>query len=413
MGTFDLFCSFCAGPLDDAHSGWRDFIEMSPNAPWPPKDGEWRNPPGYPVPSKSKEDIVCISPEDGVFWADWVCVGAKWEGDDWVSPPCSHGAYGDISIDGSSDWQNDDPGRYLIIHRGCLSFACRRLSITPKLLWESLYKPGSDYLRYGDRENGLLYCLKYYEMEGRNGQDFGYAITQQTPREDEPECVDRWDDPDSMEDTAWILTRPTCLPIPASIDSQLTAASEPSSPADCMKVFGVPELLNIVLSTIIQVSPRDTAKELKESAADFNPPSLISATQSVLALCQVNRFFHDAITHHRQGLFLHLALQFGWMLPSTPAEWKEWRDRAGPELDLRLDQPLDWRGYLLTFLRMEERVVKNRWRFHRMAVQCARGRARPATDTEPAWRWSVGELGLPSSVVPPEAWVWEFPPVEG
>ncbi|KAJ7199246.1 hypothetical protein GGX14DRAFT_401545 [Mycena pura] len=50
------------------------------------------------------------------------------------------------------------------------------------------------------------------------------------------------------------------------------------------------------------------------------------------------------------------------------------------------------------------------------SVQCARarGRARPAMDTDPAWRWSVGELELlPSSAGPPEGWVWEFPPVEG
>jgi hypothetical protein len=100
------------------------------------------------------------------------------------------------------------------------------------------------------------------------------------------------------------------------------------------------------------------------------------------------------------------------MLPSTPADWKEWRDRSGPELDLRLDQLLDWRGYLLTFLRKQDRVVKNRWRFHRMAVQCARGRARPATETRPAWRWSVGELGLRSGVLPPEALAWELPSVD-
>jgi len=401
MGVFDIYCSFCAGPLSDAHYGWLDYLELTPGAPWPPKDGEWRNLPGYLVPSKSKEEIVCITPEDGAFWEDWVCVGPKWKAD-WVSPPCSHGAYGDIDIDGSSDWQNDDDAeRYLRIHRGCLSFACRRLSITPKILWESLYKPGSDYLKFGEDGNGLLYCLKYYNMDGRNGQEFGYAITRQTPRIGEPNCVDSWDDPNSMEDTAWILTRPTRLTPPAVIEAS-TTASEPSSPADCMKVFGVPELLDLVLSIIIEVAPRDVAKELKE---DDDPPSLMTAAQSLLALCQVDCFFHDALTRHRQGLFLLLASQFGWMLPSTPIEWKEWRDRSGPELHLRLDQPYDWHGYLLAFLRKEDRVVKNRWRFHRMTLQCARGRSRPG------FKWRVGELGLPSSVVPPEAWAWELPPV--
>ncbi|KAJ7268700.1 hypothetical protein B0H12DRAFT_1096209 [Mycena haematopus] len=386
MGGFEIYCSFCAGPLCDAHSAWLNFLG---GPAWPPKDGEWRNPPGYP--------IVSVSPEDGSFWNDWVCVGPKWEGD-WVSPRCEQGDYGAILIEGSSDWQEDDPGRYLRIHRGCLSFLCRRLRITPKLLWESLYQPGADYLRYGEGETGLLYCLKYYDMEGRNGQDFGYAVCRETPREDEPDCVDRWDDPDSMEDTAWILSRPTCLTPPTVIEASATAV-EPSSSAECMQVFSVPELLNLVLSAVIEVSPHDVAKELKESAADFDAPSLILATQSLLAFCQ--------------GLFLLLASQYGWMLPSTPADWEEWQKRSGPELDLRLDQPLDWREYLLTFLRKEERVVKNRWRFHRMAVQYARGRARPATETSPAWRWSVGELGLPSSMVFPEASPWELPSMKG
>jgi hypothetical protein len=321
---------------------------------------------------------------------------------------CSEqGDYGAILIEGSSDWQND-PERFLRIHRGCLSFLCRRVGITPRIFWESLYQSGADYLRYGEPETGLLYCLKYYEMEGRNGQEFGYAVARQTPVENEPDCVDRWDDPDTMEDTAWILTRPITLPLPAAIEASsptVTTVAESSSPAQCMKTFIVPELLNLVLSSIIEVTPSDVAKEVKESGEDFDPPSLISATRTLLALLQVNHFFHDAITVHRQGLFLLLALKYGWMLPSTPAEWKAWRDRGGPELDLRLEQPLDWRAYLLTFLRKEEAVVRNRWRMH---VQCARGRARSATETSAAWRWSVGELGLPSSIVQPEGWAWEL-----
>ncbi|KAJ6550867.1 hypothetical protein DFH09DRAFT_607181 [Mycena vulgaris] len=406
MGGFELYCSFCAGPLADARTAWLDYLRLNPGVSWPPKDGEWRNPPGYPVPSKPKEDIVCISPEDGSFWNDWVCVGPTWK-DGWVSPPCEQTGYGGIIIEGDRDW-DDGVEKYLRIHRGCLSFVCRRLGITPRILWESLYQSGADYLRYGEAGDGLLYCLKYYEMDGRHGQEFGYAVARETPQEDEPDSVDRWADPDSMEDTAWILSRPDSLPTPAVIEAlPPTTAPESSSPAGCMKVFGVPELLNLVLSAIIEITPHDAAKELKESAVDFDPPSLISATQTLLALCQVNHFFHDAIIRHRQGLFLLLAAQYGWMLPSTPAEWRAWRARGGPELDLRLEQPLDWRAYLLTFLRKEERAVRNRWRMHRMSVQCARGRARPATEGSAAWRWSVGELGLRSGVVPPEGWAWE------
>ncbi|KAJ6559811.1 hypothetical protein B0H19DRAFT_1145841 [Mycena capillaripes] len=409
MGFFETYCAFCAGPLCDARSAWLSYLEVTPGVTWPPKDGEWRNPPGYPVPSKSKDDIVCISPEDGSFWGDWVCVGPNWK-EDWVSPPCEQGDYGAILIDGSSDWQEQpDVERFLRIHRGCLSFACRRLAITPQVLWESFYEPGADYLQYGEQGNGLLYCVKYYDMDGRNGQEFGYAIARQTPREDDPDCVDRWDDPDSMEDTAWILSPPIHLPTPVAIKaSSPTTISDSSSLVDCMKVFGIPELLNLVLSAIVEVASSDAAAELTENAAQFDPPSLVSATQTLLALCQVDHFFHDSILRDRQGLFLLLASQYGWMLPSTPTEWKEWRERSGLDsLDLRLEQPLDWRSYLLPFLRKEDRVVRNRWRMHRMSVQFARGRARLATETSPAWRWSVGELGLRSSMSPPEAWAWE------
>ncbi|KAJ7176774.1 hypothetical protein C8R46DRAFT_943833 [Mycena filopes] len=395
MGYFALYCSFCAGPLDDAREAWLRDLK------------DWVNPPGYPVPSKSTEDIVSISAEDGAFWDDWVCVGATWKAEDWVSPPCQDAGYGNILINGSDDWQNN-AGRYLRIHRGCLSFACRRLGITPQTLWESFYQPGSDYLRYGDDSTGLLYCLKYYDMEGRNGQDFGYAVTQQTPRADESNCVDHWYDPDTMEDTVWILTRPTTLPIP----SPLTAtpprtASEPSS--ECMKIFGIPELLDLVLSSIVETSVDNAARELKECGNDFDPPSLISATKTVLALCQVNHFFHDALVANRQGLFLLLASQYGWMLPCTPADWSEWCTHAGPELDyLRMEQPLDWRAYMLTFMRKKDRVVKSRWRMHRMTVQFARGRTRPVTEEHPVpWRWSVGALGLRSSSAPPDSWAWE------
>ncbi|KAJ7615230.1 hypothetical protein DFH06DRAFT_1239912 [Mycena polygramma] len=408
MGVFELYCSFCAGPLCDARSAWLSYLVVARDAPWPPKDGEWRNPPGFPIPSKSKEDIVCITPEDGAFWNDWICVGPKWK-DGWVSPPCEQGDYGEIFIDGSSDWQ-DGSQKYLRIHRGCLSFLCRRVAITPRDLWESLYQPGADYLRYGEQVQGLLYCLKYYDVDGRNGQEFGYAIARQTPREDEPDCVDRWDDPDSMDDTAWILTRLTCLPLPVALKavSPPAAIPEPTSSADCMKIFSVPELLDLVLSAIVEVFPCDAATELMEDGAEFDPPSLVSATKALLALCQVNRFFHDAIIRDRQGLFLLLASQYRWMLPSTPGDWKERRERSGPELDLRLEQALDWRGYMLNFLRKGDRVVKNRWRMHRMSVQFARGRARLPTETTPAWSWSVGSLGLRSGIVSPDAWAWEL-----
>ncbi|EIN08809.1 hypothetical protein PUNSTDRAFT_143517 [Punctularia strigosozonata HHB-11173 SS5] len=408
MGIFELYCAFCAGPLCDAREAWRRYLldDNTSAADWPPADGKWRNPPGYPVPSASIDDILSISAEDGAYWKDWVCVSPRWK-EDWVSPPCTQGDSGTIYINGSSDWQ-DQPGRYVRIHRGCLSFLCRRVNITPRQLWESLYETGSDYLQYGEAGQGLLYCLKYYDMEGRNGQEFGYAIARQTAKEDDPETVDRWDDPDTMEDTAWLLSRPMVLPIPEALDvcPPATSPAEINQRAPWSKVFGVPELFNAILSAVVDLPLSVVAEELLEDATVFDPPSLVSATGTTLALCEVNHFFHDAIIRHRQGLFLRLAWQYGWVLPSTPMEWEAWKDGLNA-IDLRLDQSYDWRSYLLMFLRKEDRHVKNRWRMHRMSLQYARGRARPATESTPAWRWNVGELGIRGCLSPPQRWSWE------
>ncbi|KAJ6474164.1 hypothetical protein C8R45DRAFT_1160359 [Mycena sanguinolenta] len=417
MGCFEMYCSFCAGPLSDARSDWLSFLEerldmtlyLEKTGTWPPKDGEWRNPPGYPVPTKSKEEIVVISPEDGFFWSDWVCFGKKWKETGWVSPPCTQDSYGASLIDGSSDWEEDEPCRYQRIHRGCLSFLCRRLGITPQILWESFYQPGADYLQCAEEFTGLLSVLEYYDMEGRNDQFFRYALLRDTLSQDdsEPEkCEECWDDPESMEDAAWLLSRPTRLTPPTALEPLTVTAEYANSGTACMQVFGVPELLDLVLSAVIEVSPHDITMELKEPDTDFDDaPSLISATESLLALCPVDCYLHNRIIGDCQGLFLRLATRYGWMLPSTPADWVEWRQQSGPKLDLRLDQSFDWRKYLLSFLRKEDRVVRNRWRFHRIAVQYARGQADPAFT-----RWGAGELGLASSTVSPEAWSWELPP---
>lgn len=53
---------------------------------WPPKDGEWINPRGYPVPNKPIEEIVRITDEDDKFWEDTVCVGPMFK-PTWVSRP--------------------------------------------------------------------------------------------------------------------------------------------------------------------------------------------------------------------------------------------------------------------------------------------------------------------------------------
>ncbi|KAJ7044283.1 hypothetical protein C8F04DRAFT_1250226 [Mycena alexandri] len=267
--------------------------------------------------------------------------------------------YGVIFIEGSDAWQNDAAERYFIIYRGCLSFICCRVGITPQDLWESLFQPPSGSFPYAVMDKGSLYCVEYYGMDGHNEQQFGYAVEQQTLREDGSGCADRWSDPDSMEDTAWILRRPTVLPIPAP--NHIQALAVVASPVEYMAVFDIPELFNLVLLSIVELRPEDAAREPKADN-HFNSPPLISAAKTILALSQVNHFFHNAILTHCQGLFVLLIFQYGWMLPSTPGDWIEWRTRSGPEpLDLRLEQSLDWRAYVLRCLRRENMAVMNRW----------------------------------------------------
>jgi len=86
-----------------------------------------------------------------------------------------------LVIDGSDDWQSENMLHYFTMHHGCLSILCRRTNTTPKGLWESMYAPGTDYNRDSEDGIGLMYCIKYYDMRGRNGQWFNYAIEKQTP----------------------------------------------------------------------------------------------------------------------------------------------------------------------------------------------------------------------------------------
>ncbi|KAF7305274.1 hypothetical protein HMN09_00778400 [Mycena chlorophos] len=381
MGQFDLYCSFCAGPLDNAYEAWHAFLGDQDDS-WPPRDGGWRiNPPGFAIPTKAKSDIVRITPEDGKYWDDWVSVGPLWE-PTWVSPRCEHDQRGEVFIDGSSDWQflQGQP-HFFIIHRGCLSFACRRLNITPQELWESFYKPGADYLRYGEHFDGLKYALEYYNMKDRNQQFFGYAIQRQAAGKDADGTTIGiyWEDPDTMEDCVWLLTRPHCLPMPSlppPTDPPPSSADEPP----CMKVFGISELLQIVLFALL-----DTGN--------------VEDDRALLALCAVNRFFHYELTQTHQIVFLRLVAEYGWMLPCTPTDWVEWGVTT-------LDPRRDWRGFLLACLRKQEPFLRNRERMHRMTRQCANGRKSLPTETTEIWRWSVGRL-RPSMLHPPETWSWE------
>ncbi|KAG7093360.1 hypothetical protein E1B28_007042 [Marasmius oreades] len=403
MGVFDTYCCFCAGPLENGRQSWIYFLQEGVKE-WPPKDGEWHNPPDYPVPQKPIEEIVTIDEEDGKTWNDWVVVSPVWAKQDWVSPPCCGDSYGSVEINGDTDWNANDE-RFLRIHRICLSFLCRRLSISPQALWESLYIPGADYLKYGESGDGLLYCVKYHDMEDRNRQNFGYAVERQTPQKYDPENVDRWYDPETMNDTAWILSRPSVLPLPKALE--VSPVIQPPA-SEARRVFDVPELLDAILTEVISIPEDVIVNELKDGGSVFDYPSVLEATRSLLSLAQVDRWFYRAIVRDRQGLFLRLASSFGWMLPCIPADWSNWPNELTP-LSLTLTQSVDWRYYLLTCLRKEDLHVRNRFRFHRMTVQFARGRAKKNSDGETIWRWNVGQLGFTSSSERPEPKTWEEP----
>uniref|UniRef100_A0A0W0FR76 Uncharacterized protein n=1 Tax=Moniliophthora roreri TaxID=221103 RepID=A0A0W0FR76_MONRR len=391
-----------AGPLEDARVAWLNFLNAGSN--WPPKDGEWVNLPGYPVPTKPVDEIVTITPEDGKIWEDWVVVGPMWA-ESWVSPPaCDSDGYGGVEVDGkeTDEWNTNDEA-FLRIHRHCLSFVCRRNSLTPRVLWESLYGSDADYKRFGENGNGLLYCVRYLDMTGRTGQFFGYAAQRSYDelKGPKPAEVYTWLDPESMEDTKWILADPNILPTPQTIGPSIVQAPETTS----RRLFDVPELLNAMLDEIVCLSTQKADQEIQDSIVEvFDPPSAITAVRTLLSLAQVDRWFYRAIIRERQGYFLRVAQNFGWTLPCTPADWSKWPENLTP-ISSAISQDIDWRAYLLTCLRKEDVHVRSRWRLHRMAVQFARG-VDGVYDS--SWHWNAGQLGLKPSLEKPEAEEWEI-----
>ncbi|KAG7099985.1 hypothetical protein E1B28_001778 [Marasmius oreades] len=263
MGASDTYCCFCSGPLEDARAGWlymlTEYMEDDDSCQWPPKDGQWINHPGYPVPTKPLEEIVTISDEDGKAWDDFVCVTPVWP-ETYVSPSCSVDSYSNVEIKGREDWNTDDQP-YLHIHRMCLSFLCRRNAITPRELWDSFYGPDSDYHKYDESLNfkGLLYCVEYYDMEGRGGQSFGFAPERYEPPPGRPDLTSTWWDPEGMEDTKWILSRPTVLPAPQPLELSVVKPSAVTK----RKVFEVSELFDLILNAIVDIPEEVIESELK------------------------------------------------------------------------------------------------------------------------------------------------------
>jgi hypothetical protein len=282
------------------------------------------------------------------------------------------------------------------MHRGCLSMLCRRLHVDPPQFWAALYS--TDRYRSISSDSGLFYGVDYFDMEGRAQQSFEFTLMGETMVDGEPLW---YEDPKSMEDLKWLFARPNVFP---KVEPLTYSGGPPPDMARtaCMKMFANPELLNNILAGIVHVEQSHVAAELEQSSA-WVSPCVVSSTSSIFSLLQVSRFFHRAIVRDRQGLFLRLAHLHGWMLPVSPLEWAPASWPNASPIDLALQQPYDWRAYLLAFLRKENPHVRNRWRFHRMQIQFAR----LGSGTSKR-KWLVGELGHRQSPEPPKAWEWEL-----
>ena len=99
---------------------------------------------------------------------------------------------------------------------------------------------------------------------------------------------------------------------------------------------------------------------------------------------------------------MHLAWQHDWKLPVSLLDWAAWLNGALVG-EGRLCCQSDKDCYLLTFLRKH---MKNRWRFHQMHVQFAKGKMQLRAKGVIPWRWSFGLVVL-NSLTPPEPWSWE------
>ncbi|UKZ81540.1 hypothetical protein TrVFT333_009312 [Trichoderma virens FT-333] len=426
MGCWDSFCCFCSGPLGNARHDWLRFLtDGVSDDKWPPGDGEWFNDRGYPVPSLPLDQIVTISDRDGESWTLGVGVTPNWP-ETFVTPLCTVGSYGDVAISGVKDKLHIGSDSFLLIHPMCLSFLCRHTKISPRELWESVYKESSSYRIYGGELNGLLYCVNYYDMQERSGQCFEYALWRHSPPPNSPPDLPpaRWYDPESMEDTKWLLARPTRLPTPKALQTRTVAAST----LRYRKVFDTNELFDIILNYIVEI-PADIIKdELRQSKENekqqsihddngkspsqevFEAPSAIIAAQTLLSLAQVDRWFYDAIIHKRQSFFLRAIRNFGWMLPFTPADWSDnsWVSEILADTTSSKQADIDWRSYMFTCVKKDLPSVRNRWRFHRMAIQFARGTNRYKSKEHPDWFWNAGNLGFITSLDKPEPNAWEL-----
>jgi hypothetical protein len=253
-----------------------------------------------------------------------------------------------------------------------------------------------------------MYCIDYYDMKGRNGQFFGYAVEMRTPSRDNPGGADRWHDVESMGDTKWLLARPTAFPVVLPLAALRMGTAAQDNNTACLRALMLPEVLGLILLQLIYPEPQVVLMAELQAEGSTIPPSLMLATQTLFSVLSLNRYFYAAVMN-QQDLFLRLAWQHGWMLPVSPLDWNAWPNGPLINEDNRICcQPdRDWRGYLLTFLRKEDPHVRNRWRFHRMHVQFAKGKMQRQQEGLLSWKWSSGELAVLNPLTPPQPWSWE------
>jgi hypothetical protein len=349
------------------------------------------------------------------------------------------GAYGELEIDGSDAWQRSTNENYNIVHINCLSLLCRRLDITPEDWWMGYYGPDSpdrsqpEWWKtkwpYGDDNTHLKEGIEYYEMWGRNGQDFEFTL-EMTSKKGNP-----WYDPEySYEHINWVFASPSIFirvpDLPAPLET--TSASTPSPFQNaCHKVIYTPDLFFTILDWVAPYIPQETVTEEMIRSLDQNDcPSVIQSIKAILLILQVNKRFHNWIIQSRQDLFFRLVWQMGFMLPACPLDWKSWNavnDPLPPLTGVPIEaipwphnanrstttsNAKDWRAYLLrnrntnVYAREEDRHTDSRRRLHRLLVQHARGLFEERDGAKHKY-WSCGKLGVGTALECPEPYEWE------
>ncbi|KAI0272545.1 hypothetical protein BC834DRAFT_966556 [Gloeopeniophorella convolvens] len=385
MGFSGNYCTFCGGPPTNTYDDWRDLLET-----WPPKDdGRW-----VPYPTKSRKETIRITKEDGAFWEDGTIVAQRWEDSEFVCPVKTHCPFNVPEVDGDTSWWDDDDSHpYLIIHRQCLSYVCRRLNTTPSEMWKAMFPV--HHLRVSNWHPEWP-DLEYLEMERRQGQEFIFAVDYMVVPPDGGKATFHMDT-NSMEECEWLLARPTVFPKlqPASGPEILEFSLSASVPP-ILRVMRINELFTSIFSLIETSAPTDPASIRPVINADN-----LSSFTGLLRSCKA--FY--ALLSARQDIYFKFVVDSGWMLPATPSDWSEWKAAGNPS-SISLGQ-WDWKTYLKAFVLREDRHIRNRWRFERMLAQLALPTRFVRSKDE---LWSLGEYPRPCDLIEPETIWWEEPP---